>query len=121
MGLYVILGTIGLPVFSGGTFGIARIFGPTGGYLLSFPIAAFVVGYLVRLHSQYWWMVISMLIGSLIILCIGTIQLNFVYIHNWTQSFLAGFFIFSWWDVVKIVGAASIVHYYFRTVNSQKD
>ena len=33
MGLYLILGAIGLPVFSGGAFGLAKILGPTGGYL----------------------------------------------------------------------------------------
>ena len=121
MGLYVILGTAGLPVFSGAGFGIARIFGPTGGYLLSFPVAAFTIGYLAGIRREYWWTVISMIIGSLLILCIGTIQLNFVYIHNWQQAFQTGFFIFSLWDAVKIIGAATIVHYYFRTMSFNKN
>ncbi len=116
MGLYLILGAIGLPVFSGGAFGVARIFGPTGGYLLSFPIAAFVVGYLAKLRGEYWWMVISMFIGIILILSLGTVQLYFVYFHNWMNSFQVGFLIFSWWDIVKLVGAATIAHYYFRKV-----
>jgi biotin transport system substrate-specific component len=121
MGLYVILGVAGLPVFSGASFGMARIFGPTGGYLLSFPITAFIIGYLVRIRPEYWWTIISMIIGSFLIFCLGTIQLNFVYIHNWQQSLQAGFFIFSWWDAVKIIGAATIAHYYFRTKNFDKN
>jgi biotin transport system substrate-specific component len=119
MCLYVTLGVIGLPLFSGGSFGVARVIGPTGGYLLSFPIAAFVVGYLVRLRSEYWWMIISMFVGFLIILSFGSIQLNMVYFHNWKHSFHAGFLIFSWWDILKLVGAATIAHYYLRNIKSR--
>jgi biotin transport system substrate-specific component len=120
MGLYIALGAVGLPLFSGGTFGLARIVGPTGGYLLSFPIAAFVVGYLVELRSEYWWMIISMFVGLLLIFSLGTLQLYFVYFHNWMNSFQAGFLIFSWWDMIKLVGAATIAHYYFRKVKCRK-
>jgi len=112
MSFYLILGASGLPVFSGSAFGLAKILGPTGGYLLSFPIAAFIVGYLTRLRSEYWWILISMFIGSLIIFSLGTVQLNFVYFHNWISSFQAGFLIFSWWDGVKIIGAATIAYSY---------
>src|SRR3989339_1178484 len=42
--LYLVLGAAGLPVFAGGSGGIASLFGPTGGYLFSYPIAAFIVG-----------------------------------------------------------------------------
>ena len=117
MGLYLILGAIGIPIFSGGAFGLSRILGPTGGYLLSFPIAAFVVGYLVKLRREFWWMMVSMVIGSFIIFTIGTIQLNIIYVHNWVHSVQAGFLIFSWWDAVKIIGAATIARHYFRKVN----
>jgi biotin transport system substrate-specific component len=121
MGLYVILGAAGLPVFSGGAFGIARIMGPTGGYLLSFPAAALIVGYLASLRKEYWWMLVSMVAGSAVIFIIGTVQLNTVYLHNWNVSFRSGFLIFSWWDAVKIVGAASIAQYYFRRVGPRKN
>ncbi len=114
MGFYLLLGAIGLPVFSGTAFGITRILGPTGGYLLSFPIAAFIVGHLTSIRKEYWWMLISMSIGSLIIFLFGTIQLNFLYFHNWLSSFQSGFLIFSWWDGVKIISAAAIAHAYCR-------
>lgn len=120
MGIYLILGIIGFPVFSGGAFGLATIIGPTGGYLLSFPIAAFVVGYLTRLRSEYWWMLISMLVGAFMIFSFGTIQLNFVYIHNWIHSFQVGFLIFSWWDGVKIIAAATIAYSYFQRMKTRQ-
>ncbi|MBI2651670.1 biotin transporter BioY [Candidatus Woesearchaeota archaeon] len=44
MTIYLALGAIGLPVFAGGSGSIAAFFGPTGGYLLSYPVAAFAVG-----------------------------------------------------------------------------
>jgi biotin transport system substrate-specific component len=43
--LYVLLGAAGLPVFTPfGLPGVARLIGPTGGYLLAYPVAAFAVG-----------------------------------------------------------------------------
>jgi len=46
--LYLLLGLLGLPVFAGGGSGAWHLLGPTGGYLLAFPIAAAVTGALVR-------------------------------------------------------------------------
>ncbi|PZR00524.1 MAG: BioY family transporter [Cereibacter sphaeroides] len=46
--LYVVLGLIGLPIFSGGTGGFGVLAGPTGGFLIGFPFAAFVTGFIVE-------------------------------------------------------------------------
>jgi biotin transport system substrate-specific component len=119
MCLYLLIGLMGMPVFSGGAFGFAKLAGPTGGYLLSFPIAAFAVGYLMQLQREYWWILLSMVVGSLIIFSLGTIQLNILYVHHWKSSFQAGFLIFSWWDGLKIVGAATIVYSYFRRLKAR--
>jgi biotin transport system substrate-specific component len=45
--LYLVVGAVGLPVFSGGAAGPAVFVGPTAGYLLSFPLAALVTGWVV--------------------------------------------------------------------------
>ena len=45
--LYIGLGVLGLPVFAGGGSGVLRLLGPTGGYLMAFPIAAWITGTLV--------------------------------------------------------------------------
>lgn len=42
---YIVEGIVGLPVFAGGTAGMAVLLGPTGGYLIGFVTSAFVVGY----------------------------------------------------------------------------
>ena len=106
--VYLAAGLLGLPVFSGGGFGLAKLIGPTGGYLLSFPVAAFVVGYVLEGKTRYLWTLVSMVVGSLVIFSLGTLQLYFVYYHDWAIAFTNGFLIFSWWDVVKIVAAAGM-------------
>src|SRR4051812_25416926 len=50
--LYLAAGAAGLPVFSPvGLPGVARLFGPTGGYLIAYPVAAFIAGKLAGAHS----------------------------------------------------------------------
>jgi len=46
MGLYLLAGSIGLPVFSGGRGGLAHFLGPTGGYLIGFAVEAWLVGFI---------------------------------------------------------------------------
>ena len=110
MVMYLSIGAIGLPVFSGAGFGFARIFGPTGGYLIGFPLAAFVIGSLLSHRQGYYWTLFSMFLGLLVIFTLGTIQLNLVYFQNWGDAFKAGFLIFSWWDILKLVAATTIAH-----------
>lgn len=117
MMLYLGLGLVGMPVFAGGGFGLMKLVGPTGGYLLSFPVAAFVVGSLLSYQPAvvswksvlaYAWTLGAMMCGLLIVFTVGTLQLNFVYFHNWTLAFQSGFLIFSPWDVLKLVAATTI-------------
>lgn len=52
MGIYLLLGAIGLPVFASFNGGLQVLVGPTGGFLLSFPLMAFVIGYGVRYRRK---------------------------------------------------------------------
>lgn len=106
--VYLALGTIGIPVFSGATFGLAKILGPTGGYLLGFPLAAMLVGYMVTIRKEYVWNLTSMFAGLLVIFTTGTLQLYAVLIHDVEQALISGFLIFSWWDILKLAAAAAI-------------
>jgi biotin transport system substrate-specific component len=113
--VYLTVGAAGLPVFAaGGALGIMRLFGPTGGYLLAFPIAAFLVGYLVAKRTDFAWIFISMFAALIVIFSIGTVQLNFVLFNDWTKALKAGFLIFSWWDLLKLFAAASIFYQFAR-------
>ncbi len=105
---YIGAGAIGLPVFTGATFGLVKLFGLTGGYLMSFPIAAALIGYLVTIHKGYVWTIVSMTFGLIVVFTIGSLYLNFIVLHNIQQAIISGFLIFSWWDILKLTAAAAI-------------
>lgn len=46
--IYLLLGAVGVPVFSGFTGGVGHLLGPTGGYLLACPVAAFLTAWIVE-------------------------------------------------------------------------
>lgn len=106
--LYLTMGIAGIPVFSGFSAGIVKLFGPTGGYLIGFPIAAFVIGYLINKKEHYLWTLLSVSAGLFIIFLLGTLYLNMVYINDFSKAFAYGFLIFSWWDALKVVAVVSI-------------
>lgn len=67
--LYLLLGTIGLPVFAGGAGGIGVLLGPTGGYLLSYSVAAWLIGLLApaRRVPSFWRSALAMAAGLAVI------------------------------------------------------
>ncbi len=106
--LYLALGSTGLPVFAGPVAGISKLIGPTGGYLLAFPISAFAVGYLLKFRGSLLWVIFSMFVGLMIIFALGTLHLNFVLIHDFKEAIKSGFLIFTFWDALKLFAAVSI-------------
>jgi len=106
--LYLLAGSMGLPVFAGGAAGVMQLLGPTGGYLLAFPAAAAVVGYLVSVRRSVVWTFFSMAAGLAIIFVSGTLQLYAVLLHSVGQAVSAGLLIFSWWDGIKLTAATMI-------------
>ncbi|GAB4216400.1 MAG: biotin transporter BioY [Synechococcales cyanobacterium] len=76
--LYLIEGTLGLPVFAGASAavpsGVGVLLGPTGGYLLAFPLAAAAMGLAVerfRADQRIWTLALAMLVGNIIIYGLG--------------------------------------------------
>ena len=109
--LYLLMGIVGLPVFAqipDAPLGFSRIIGPTGGYLLAFPIAAYLVGFLIEKRKNYWSIVASMFIGEIVIVFLGVIYLTALYTNNFEEALKVGAAIFSIWMVAKVFIAASI-------------
>ena len=118
--LYIFLGAIGLPIFAqtaDGTMGFARLISPTGGYLLAFPVAAYLVGYFTTKSQKYSFVVISMIIAELVVIITGTLYLYAAYLHNFVDAIKAGAAIFTVWMAVKVFAAATI---YFAVSKKQK-
>ena len=106
--IYLAAGAIGLPVFAGGTLGIGILFGTTGGYLLAFPLGAFLTGYLVQKYKSYLGVILSMIAGNLLIIFTGTLFLFTFYLKNLEEAIIAGAAIFTFWMALKIFAAATI-------------
>ncbi len=71
---YLFLGGLGLPIFQGYGGGILHILGPTGGYLIGFIAASFVIGSLIdfkRNNPSFGWTVFSMALGQVLIYAFG--------------------------------------------------
>ncbi len=107
MALYVAEGAAGLPVFAFGASGLRVVLGPTGGYLLGFVVAAWVVGLLCergldrRLHTS----VLAMAIGNFVIYLFGASWLSgFV---GFQAALVQGVLPFLVGDAVKIALAAA--------------
>ncbi|RDI71650.1 biotin transporter BioY [Halopelagius longus] len=84
--LYAVGGAIGLPVFAGGSSGLGVILGPTGGFIVSYPVAASVVGLVAHGTGNLSApgdiplprVVAAMVAGSAVIYAIGTVGFSVV-------------------------------------------
>jgi len=72
---YVAAGALGAPVFSNGHGGLAWLMGPTGGYLLAYPFAAFVAGYAARPRRPWLAALAFVPAAQLVLFAGGTLQL----------------------------------------------
>ena len=108
--VYILLGVIGLPVFSGGKAGFGVLIGPTGGYLIGFVVGALVIGKLTSLRRDpgLLWMMGSMLAGIAIIYTLGIAQLMLVAKLGFIKAISVGLLPPLPGEIIKIVVAAFI-------------
>jgi biotin transport system substrate-specific component len=117
LGLYTLAGIIGFSVFTQHKSGIAAITGPTGGYILGFLAAVFVVGYLIekgygRTKTSVLY---CMILGNAIIYIIGLIGLKLYLVDVGLLKLLTlGLFPFLIGDAVKIVAAVALFPYLWK-------
>ena len=110
--LYLAEGASGLPVFAGGGGGWAYLItSPTAGYLWSYPIAAFVVGFLAErgLDRSFLTSVFAMLPGTVIIYALGVTWLAVLLHIGLDKAFVLGMWPFIPGDLIKIVVAALLL------------
>ena len=113
--LYLALGVAGLPVFAVSPAlaqGAARLLGPTGGYLMSYPLAAFVAGTLAErgFDRRYLTAVLAMTCGLAVVFAGGVFWLAaFVQARGLSAALAAGFYPFIVADFVKLMLAAAVM------------
>ena len=107
--VYLLAGACGLPVFAGGMGGIGRIVGPTGGYLIGYLPAVFVIGLISEKGGQQIvFDVIAMICGSLIIYILGVSWLKMVTGMTFSTALATGMYPFLLGDALKIAAAVPI-------------
>ncbi|WOF17296.1 biotin transporter BioY [Methanoplanus sp. FWC-SCC4] len=102
--LYVILGTIGLPVFHQFTSGPGVLLGPTGGYLIGFVAAAAVVGVIYE-NDKKLTRIAGLFAGTAIIAIFGVLWLFVSTSMTFGQAFLIGVLPFIPGDIIKTAAA----------------
>ena len=110
LALYLVEGAVGLPVFNPtGTGGIAQLLGPTGGYLMAYPVVAFVSGWLAESGSRnFWRAAIAAIVGEVVLFAGGLAWLA-VWTHgSWWQAAHFGLYPFVFAEVAKVMGAAGV-------------
>ena len=118
MAAYVALGSLGLPLFSGGASGADQLIGITGGYLVGFVLAGWLTGAL----AQRGWdrsapsAAALMLIGNVAIYALGVPVLAVVGGMGFERAVVAGALVFAPWDAAKIVAASLLLPLAWRMV-----
>lgn len=109
--VYLLEGAAGLPFFSGGHGGILHLMGPNGGYLVAFPVAAFITG----AFAEHGWdrkfltAAAAMAIGSLVIMISGWLWFSFVMRTSPAITLFATVLKFIPGDIIKISLAAAVL------------
>lgn len=107
---YVFLGLLGLPVFAEARSGLLVLSGPTGGYLIGFIFASFLIGKLLEksMISSSVRIIVSMLLGNVIIYLLGAVGLSIVMGYGVKKTILCGVLPFLPGDVMKLLIASFI-------------
>ncbi|MGN2370589.1 biotin transporter BioY [Clostridium cagae] len=101
--IYILLGTVGLPVFAGFKGGIQSLIGPTGGYITSFLLMVLIIGYFSeRYNGNYFIIGFSDILGIVVCYIIGTAQLAFILNITFLGALKIGVLPFIIFDLAKI-------------------
>jgi biotin transport system substrate-specific component len=119
LSLYLIEGACGLPVFSMGA-GIGHILGPTGGFLVAYPVVAFVAGWVFEHSSRrFGWAVLAAVAAEVVLFASGLAWLA-VLTHSISLAIRYGLYWFIFAEVIKVLMAAGIAARWQRLAPGQR-
>ncbi len=118
-GLYLLLGLLGMPVFSGGTGGFAKLLGPTGGYLIGYIPASVIMGFIALSgRRRILFNIAACLAGSIVVNSFGILRLKSLLNLSWGKALAAGLYPFIPGDLVKIALASLLAPRLFAAIAS---
>ena len=104
--IFILLGAIGIPVFSGGNAGIGILLGTKGGYILGFLVGAVIISLLSRKTNNLWKLGASAIFGGIIVVyLLGVPWLNYVTGMGLNKAIAVGALPFIPGDLLKVVVA----------------
>jgi biotin transport system substrate-specific component len=124
LALYLMEGAAGMPVFSSvstlGPGGIAHLLGPTGGFLLAYPVVAGLAGYVTE-HGRksFARAALGGLFGEVVLFASGLAWLA-VLTHSVVQAFRWGLYWFLFAEIIKVMMAAGIAARWQRRSGTQQ-
>jgi biotin transport system substrate-specific component len=109
LALYLVEGAFGMPVFNpAGPGGIAQLLGPTGGFLMAYPLVAFVGGWIYeRTSRRFGWAVLSG-VAAEIVLFLGGLSWLAVLTHSVSTAIKYGLYWFVFAEIIKVLMAAGV-------------
>ncbi|MCX7614262.1 MAG: biotin transporter BioY [Clostridiales bacterium] len=107
---YILLGSFGVPVFSGFRGGMGVLVGPTGGYLAAYPLMAFLIAYIIEKYQRNSLFGSALGMSSALMVCylFGSAWLAYSTKMGWYKAFLAGVAPFVLLDLIKISIVSSV-------------
>lgn len=107
--VYLLVGLAGVPVFTGGSAGPGKLFGPTGGYIIGFLFTAVFLAYFKgEKYNFKCYALLGCVIGIPLIYVFGVVQLKLITGMPWDKAILTGALPFIPLDIVKCLAAAVI-------------
>lgn len=107
--VYLLVGLAGVPVFTGGSAGPGKLFGPTGGYIIGFLVTAVFLAYFKgEKYSFKRYALLGCVIGIPLIYVFGVVQLKLITGMGWDKAIMTGALPFIPLDIVKCLAAAVI-------------
>ncbi|MCI6926035.1 MAG: biotin transporter BioY [Butyricicoccus porcorum] len=107
--VYLLIGLVGVPVFSSFTGGVGKLFGPTGGYLIGFIFMALICGWFIdKFDCKLVPSFVGMVLGTIVCYVFGTVWLAYQAGMSFYAALAAGVLPFIIGDLVKMVIAAVI-------------
>ena len=112
--VYVLLGALGLPIFADAKAGLDVLTGGSGGFLIGFIVAAYVMGYLGKKDWQasLTKSIVAMTVGTIIILLFGVGRLTMLY--DIDRGLAYGFYPFWKGAIIKVLLGAVVLPLYHR-------
>lgn len=108
--IYILLGAFGFPVFAGFKGGLGIIFGPTGGYIVAYPVMAFLIAFIIERSERKGFLTYLLGMAAALFVCyaMGTAWLAYVLGMNIKGALLAGVIPFIPLDLVKVATSAAL-------------